>query len=68
MIALKRGADGEPRNVDRVFAMWQAIYADTYLTAQVDAAGTYTTAPGASEDVTSGKNVVSNLNLFLILI
>ena len=55
MIALKKsGADGGPRNVDRLFAMWQAVYADTYLTAQVDVAGTYTNAPGASEDVTSG--------------
>ncbi|KAL8794331.1 MAG: hypothetical protein Q9195_003158 [Heterodermia aff. obscurata] len=40
-------------NVDRLFAMWQAVYADTYLTAQVDVAGTYTNAPGASEDVTT---------------
>ena len=63
----KRGADGEPRNVDRLFAMWQAVYADTYLTAEVDAAGTYTNAPGATEDVTSGKNVVSSSKLFLII-
>ena len=68
MIALKRGADGESRNVDRLFAMWQAVYADTYfLTAQVDAAGTYTNAPGASEDVTSRKNIISNPKMFLIL-
>ena len=42
--------------------MWQAVYADTYLTAQVDVAGTYTNAPGASEDVTSGENIVSHPN------
>lgn len=55
------------RNVDRLFAMWQAVYADTYLTAQVDAAGTYTNTPGASEDVTSGKSPLSNSKLFSIL-
>ena len=64
----KRGADGEYRNVDRLFAMWQAVYTDTNLPAQVDAAGTYTNAPGASEDATSGKTAVSNPNLFLIFI
>ena len=60
----KRAADGEYRNVDRLFAMWQAVYTDTNLPAQVDAAGTYTNAPGASEDATSGKNAVSTRTCF----
>lgn len=38
-------------NVDRLFAIWQAIYPDSYTTAEADAEGTYTIAPGDTEDV-----------------
>ena len=38
-------------NVDRLFAIWQAIYPDSYTTAEADGFGTYTIAPGAIEDV-----------------
>ncbi|KAI9698509.1 MAG: hypothetical protein M1836_004090 [Candelina mexicana] len=38
-------------NVDRLFAIWQAIYPNSYVTPQVNQFGTFTTNPGASEDV-----------------
>lgn len=38
-------------NVDRLFAIWQAIYPSSYTTAEVDAEGTFTNAPGETEDV-----------------
>lgn len=38
-------------NVDRLFAIWQAIYPDSYTTAEADAEGTFTNAPGEIEDV-----------------
>ncbi|KAL9136330.1 MAG: hypothetical protein Q9175_002475, partial [Cornicularia normoerica] len=38
-------------NVDRLFAIWQAINPNSYTTAEVDAEGTFTTAPGQTEDV-----------------
>lgn len=39
------------RNVDRLFAIWQAIYPDSYTTPQVNVIGTFTDAPGSSEDI-----------------
>ena len=38
-------------NVDRLFAIWQAIYPDSYTTAEADGYGTYTNTPGEIEDV-----------------
>ena len=38
-------------NVDRLFAIWQAIHPDSYTTPEPDAYGTYTNAPGGVEDV-----------------
>ena len=38
-------------NIDRIVAMWQAIYPDSFVTPQVDQYGTYTTAPGSTEDI-----------------
>ena len=38
-------------NVDRLFAIWQAIYPNSYTTAEADAEGTFTNAPGETEDV-----------------
>ncbi|KAF6229867.1 hypothetical protein HO133_004204 [Letharia lupina] len=38
-------------NVDRLFAIWQAMYPDSYTTAEADAEGTFTNAPGETEDV-----------------
>lgn len=40
-------------NIDRLFAMWQAIHPDAFVTPQVDDAGTYTNTPHFSEDVTT---------------
>ena len=38
-------------NVDRLVAIWQAIYPDSWIsTSQVNLAGTYTDEPGAPED------------------
>jgi len=37
------------RNVDRLFAIWQAIYPDSFVTAQKNAFGTFTDAPGGIE-------------------
>lgn len=39
------------RNVDRLFAIWQAIYPNSYTTPQPDAYGTFTNLPGGTEDV-----------------
>lgn len=38
-------------NVDRLFAIWQAIYPSSYVTSQRSIYGTYTNAPGKSEDI-----------------
>lgn len=36
--------------------MWQAIYPNSsYVTPQIDAAGTFTNTPGSTEDVNSRK-------------
>ncbi|KAI9812447.1 MAG: hypothetical protein M1827_004678 [Pycnora praestabilis] len=37
-------------NVDRLFAIWQAIYPDSYVTPQVDYGGTFTINSGTTED------------------
>ena len=44
-------ADTAGRNVDRLFAIWQALYPDSYTTPQADAYGTFTNSPGETEDV-----------------
>ncbi|KAI4171467.1 MAG: hypothetical protein LQ343_004205 [Gyalolechia ehrenbergii] len=38
-------------NVDRLFALWQAIYPDSRVTPQVNTAGTFTNDPGTTEDI-----------------
>lgn len=38
-------------NVDRLFAIWQAIYPNSYTAPEVDVEGTFTNAPGETEDV-----------------
>ncbi|KAL8919178.1 MAG: hypothetical protein Q9208_006938 [Pyrenodesmia sp. 3 TL-2023] len=38
-------------NVDRLFALWQAIYPNSTVTPQVNAAGTYTDEGGKTEDI-----------------
>ncbi|KAI9714213.1 MAG: hypothetical protein M1812_006434 [Candelaria pacifica] len=40
-------------NVDRLFAIWQAIYPNSYVTPQVTTYGTFTTNQGATEDINS---------------
>ena len=40
-----------PSNVDRIFAIWQALYPDSYVTSEVDSFGTYTNRAGSTEDV-----------------
>ncbi|KAI1416072.1 Di-copper centre-containing protein [Hypoxylon sp. FL1857] len=37
-------------NVDRIFAMWQALYNDTYVVPQAAVYSSHTTSPGESED------------------
>ncbi|KAI4105868.1 MAG: hypothetical protein L6R37_002514 [Teloschistes peruensis] len=37
-------------NVDRLFALWQAVYPEVNFSPQVNHAGTYTNDPGKSED------------------
>jgi tyrosinase len=37
-------------NVDRLFAIWQAIYPNSYVTSQSDGSGTFTIAPGTVEN------------------
>ncbi|KAI9764995.1 MAG: hypothetical protein M1840_007917 [Geoglossum simile] len=37
-------------NIDRLFAIWQVLNQDSYVTPQ-DSTGTFTTAPGSTEDV-----------------
>ena len=43
-------------NVDRLFAIWQAIYPDSYTTPEVNAEGTFTDAPGSTEDTNTRKH------------
>ena len=38
-------------NVDRLVAIWQAIYPGSFVTPQTNQYGTYTEAPGASENI-----------------
>ncbi|KAI9732411.1 MAG: hypothetical protein M1834_001619 [Cirrosporium novae-zelandiae] len=38
-------------NVDRLFAIWQAIYPDSYVTPQADPIGTYTNPKKGVEDI-----------------
>ena len=40
-------------NVDRLFAIWQAIYPNSYTIPEVNTGGTYTTKPGTNETVNS---------------
>ena len=39
------------RNVDRLFALWQAIYPDSHVAPQVTTVGTFTNNPGMTEDI-----------------
>ena len=48
-------------NVDRIFAIWQAIYPDSYTTPQADSAGTFTNTPGGTEDINTRMCTVSVL-------
>ena len=36
-------------NVDRLFAIWQTIYPDSYVTSEVNVYGTFTNPPGVAE-------------------
>ncbi|KAI9877781.1 MAG: hypothetical protein M1830_002847, partial [Pleopsidium flavum] len=47
-------------NVDRLFAIWQAIYPDSFVTYQTDSYGTYTNAPGGAETADTRKNFKSS--------
>jgi tyrosinase len=38
-------------NIDRIFAIWQAVHPTSYVTQQVNEAGTFTQAPGSMEDI-----------------
>lgn len=49
--------NGNSRNIDRLFAIWQAVHPTSYTTSQTNAVGTYTEAPGFVEDVNTRKNV-----------
>ncbi|KAL8842549.1 MAG: hypothetical protein Q9170_000503 [Blastenia crenularia] len=40
-----------PLNVDRLFALWQAVYPESQVTAQNSMAGTFTDDPGSTEDI-----------------
>lgn len=46
-------------NVDRLFAIWQAIYPDSYTISEVDKEGTFTNAPGAAEDINTRESYSS---------
>lgn len=43
------------RNIDRIFAIWQAVHPTSYVTQQVNEAGTFTQAPGSMEDINTRK-------------
>lgn len=47
----------QTRNVDRLFAIWQAIYPDSYTTSQSDSYGTFTNPPGGTEDVNTRMSI-----------
>ncbi|KAL2041570.1 hypothetical protein N7G274_005952 [Stereocaulon virgatum] len=40
-------------NVDRLFAIWQAIYPNSYTTSEVNAQGTFTISPGTNDTLYS---------------
>ena len=40
-------------NVDRLFAIWQVLYPDTYVEPEPSQDGTFTKAPGTTEDIGS---------------
>lgn len=44
------------RNVDRLFALWQAIYPNATVTPQVNAAGSFTEDPGTTEDINTRQS------------
>lgn len=54
--SIKRAELDATRNVDRLFAIWQAIYTNTTVTPQVNAAGTYTDDPGTMEDANTRQS------------
>ena len=46
-----------PRNVDRLFAIYQAIYPNNFITSEADGGyGTFTIAPGTTENNTTGTH------------
>lgn len=47
------------RNVDRLFAIWQAIYPNSYTTPEVNAEGTFTIAPGSNDTINSRTSTPS---------
>ena len=40
-------------NVDRIFALWQAVNPDSFITSEVNSVGTFTEAPGFTENISS---------------
>ncbi|KAI9810350.1 MAG: hypothetical protein M1827_006317 [Pycnora praestabilis] len=40
--------------IDRAFAMWQALYPDSYVIPEPSEYGTFTTSPGSTEDANTG--------------
>lgn len=51
---IEEAANSKRRNVDRLFAIWQAIYPDSYAMREISHFGTFTIAPGSSEDINTG--------------
>lgn len=48
-------------NVDRLFALWQAVYPEANVTPQVNVAGTYTNDPGKLEDGNTRRFTTASL-------
>lgn len=51
--------DSMKRQVDRLFAIWQAIYPDSYTAPQVNDFGTFTDPPYSMEDINTGMDTIS---------
>jgi tyrosinase len=47
-------------NVDRLFAMWQAVYPESYIVPTVNTYGSYYELPGTVDSGTSGQCFTSH--------
>lgn len=52
--------------VDRVFAIWQVLNPDSYVTPQTSLFGTYSTARGSVEDANTSESMFSGSQILAL--